>query len=64
MRALGPFPIAGADEDFAVVFAFFAMKFVNRHTWKITGATEISSESQLTFHPAGSSQRELAQNSF
>jgi hypothetical protein len=31
MRALGTFPIASADEDFAVLPAFFAMKLVYRH---------------------------------
>src|ERR1019366_7600847 len=38
MRAFRPLPVGGADEDFAVVFALFAMKFVNRHEWSITGA--------------------------
>ena len=37
MRAFGPFPIAGSDEDFAVALAFFAMKFVNRHDEKMGG---------------------------
>jgi hypothetical protein len=31
MRALRPFPIRGADKDFAVMFALGAMKFVKRH---------------------------------
>jgi len=47
MRTFGPFPIAGADQDFTVALALLAMKFVNRHKTKIAGATEISSESSL-----------------
>jgi hypothetical protein len=41
VRARGPLPIAGADEDFAVAFALFTMKLVNRHGEKIAGAAEI-----------------------
>src|SRR5579859_8101477 len=36
MRADRAFPIAGTNEDFAVVLAFLAMKFVNRHAQKVT----------------------------
>jgi hypothetical protein len=35
VRALGPFPFAGADQDFAVSVALIAMKFVNRHARRI-----------------------------
>lgn len=42
IRALGTLPIAGADEDFAVPLAFFAMKFVNRHDNKLSRCTRIS----------------------
>jgi hypothetical protein len=31
MRAFRPLPVGRTDEDFAVVFASVAMKFVNRH---------------------------------
>ena len=62
MRTGGAFPIAGADEDFAVALAFLAMKLVNRHWLKITGTAKISSGSQFTLHLARSSQREPAQN--
>jgi len=31
MRTFGVFPVSGADKDFAVVPAFLAMEFVNRH---------------------------------
>jgi hypothetical protein len=31
MGAFGAFPIAGANQNFAVLTALFAMKFVNRH---------------------------------
>jgi hypothetical protein len=34
MRTGSPFPITGADEDFAIALAFFTMKFVNRHRRK------------------------------
>ena len=37
--AFRPLPVGGTDEDFAVAFAFFTMKFVNWHDRKITGAT-------------------------
>ena len=43
MRAFGVFPIGRADEDFAVAPALPAMKFVNRHEGKITGAAKSSS---------------------
>ena len=43
MRTLRSLPIAGADENFAVAFALFAMKLVNRHEGKITGGAKISS---------------------
>ena len=38
-----PFPIAGANKDFAVMLAFFAMKFVNRHGSKLCRYAKISS---------------------
>ena len=41
MRAFGPFPIAGTDEDFAVAIAFLAMKFVYRHGNRIIGMAEM-----------------------
>ena len=41
MRALRSLPFAGADEDFAVALALFAMKFINRHGEKITRALEM-----------------------
>ena len=41
--AFRPFPIAGADEDFAVLIALLAMKFVDRHGEKITRRGEIAS---------------------
>ena len=53
MRAFRPFPVAGADEDFAVALTLFTMKFVNRHEGKIIGSAEISS--------VGSGRRESAQ---
>lgn len=31
MRAFGPLPIRRTDQDFAILFALFAMKLVNRH---------------------------------
>lgn len=31
MRALRALPVAGADEDFAVLFTLTTMKFVDRH---------------------------------
>ena len=31
MRALGPLPLAGTDQDLAVLLALGAMKLVNRH---------------------------------
>jgi hypothetical protein len=37
MRTFGIFPIRGADEDFAVAPALFAMEFVNRHGTKLAG---------------------------
>jgi hypothetical protein len=37
MRTFGVFPIRGADEDFAIVPAFPAMKFINRHGTKLAG---------------------------
>ena len=42
MRAFRPLPIRRADEDFGIVFALGAMKFVNRHGAKIIGAAKIS----------------------
>jgi hypothetical protein len=51
VRALRSLPIAGADEDFAVAFAFFAMKLVNRHEGKITGGAKISSDKQRRISP-------------
>ena len=41
VRARGPLPIAGTNEDFAVALAFPAMKFVNRHEGRITGIAGI-----------------------
>jgi len=41
MRAGGSLPIAGAQEDFTVALALFAMEFVNRHGEKITRALEM-----------------------
>ena len=35
MRALGPFPMARADQDFAVLLALRTMEFVNRHMAKV-----------------------------
>jgi hypothetical protein len=46
VRAPGSLPIAGADENFAVALALFAMKLVNRHEGKITGGAKISSAEQ------------------
>ena len=43
MRAFRALPIAGADKDFAVALALLAMKLVNRHGIKLTGAKENSS---------------------
>src|ERR1039458_3791521 len=40
MRAFRPLPVGGADEDFAVVFALGAMKFVNRHEGSIRSKVE------------------------
>ena len=40
MRAFRALPIAGADEDFAVALALFAMKFVNRH--EVNVAADVS----------------------
>ena len=44
MRAFRALPVAGADEDFAVALALFAMKLVNRHEGKIFEFAEISSK--------------------
>ena len=41
MRAPGFFPIGRADEDFAVAPALPAMKFVNRHGWKLFGGARL-----------------------
>ena len=35
VRAFGPFPAARPDQDLAVLLAFLAMKFVNRHERRI-----------------------------
>ena len=43
VRTGGAFPITGADENFAVTLAFFAMKFVNRHVPRILNFDRISS---------------------
>jgi hypothetical protein len=48
MRAGCAFPMTGADENFAVAPAFFAMEFVNRHENRIIGATK-SSRRDLDF---------------
>jgi len=41
VRTLGGLPVHRTDEDFAVALALFAMKFVNRHEGKITGAAKM-----------------------
>jgi len=43
MRTLSVFQVGRADEDFAVVLALLAMKFVNRHEGKLIDAVKISS---------------------
>jgi hypothetical protein len=43
MRTLRPFPVGGADEDFAVALTLFAMEFVNWHAGKISGPAKNSS---------------------
>ena len=43
MRALGPFPLAGTDQDLAVLLALVAMKLVNRHGDRIIVCYETSS---------------------
>ena len=43
-RTLRALPVAGADQDFAVALAFFAMKFVNRHARRIAESQKTSSE--------------------
>ena len=48
MRASRAFPMAGANEDFTVSLAFFAMKFINRHENRIIGAAK-SSRRDLDF---------------
>jgi hypothetical protein len=48
MRTGCALPVAGADEDFAVALAFFAMKFVNRHENRIIGVAK-SSRRDLDF---------------
>ena len=40
-------PIAGTDKDFAVVLAFFTMKFVNRHTQKVAFCCKNTSRLQF-----------------
>ncbi len=47
VRAGGSLPIAGADEDFAVALAFFAMEFVNRHGGKYYGAGKFQASSNV-----------------
>lgn len=42
-RAFRPFPVGGTDEDFGIVFALFAVKFVDWHGGKITGISGSSS---------------------
>jgi len=46
MRAFGSLPVARADQDFAVVIAFVAMKFVNWHATRI-GKKIPKSKSQI-----------------
>ena len=41
MRTLCARPISGTDEDFAVAFAFFTMKFVDWHVVKINTGEKI-----------------------
>jgi hypothetical protein len=43
VRTFAPLPIGGADEDFAVMFALVAMKFVNRHEVTLFRRAEITS---------------------
>lgn len=43
MRALGAFPIAGTDQNLAVLTALLTMKFVNRHVGILTNLVESSS---------------------
>ena len=55
MRTFRPLPVGGADEDFAVVFALFAMKFVNRHGMKLFRRGKISS-AETSIGKAGSQE--------
>jgi hypothetical protein len=41
MRAFCPAPVGRADQDFAVLTAFTAMKFVEWHRLKITGTSKM-----------------------
>src|SRR5438105_1566621 len=43
MWTLSAFPFPGSNQEFAVPFAFLAMKFVNRHGEKITAFEKSSS---------------------
>jgi hypothetical protein len=47
MRTGGALPVAGAHKNFAVAFAFFAMKFVYRHDPSIIGLQETSSRASV-----------------
>jgi len=47
MRAFGSLPIAGAHEDFTILCATFAMKFVDRHGLKISQIAQSSSPERL-----------------
>jgi hypothetical protein len=38
MGALGSLPVAGADEDFAIFTALFALEFVDRHRASVNGS--------------------------
>src|SRR5438309_1530992 len=43
MWTLSAFPFPGSNQEFAVPFAFLAMKFVNRHGEKVTAFQKSSS---------------------
>ena len=43
LRTFRPLPFGGTDEDFDVVFALVAMKFVNRHKVTLFCRAEITS---------------------
>ena len=47
VRTFSSLPVDGAHEDFAVLVAFVAMKFVDRHGTKVAGRGQILSRSRL-----------------